>query len=358
MLKSKIGVVLFSVTLASCAIRPVPEDFAMGITPEDEGEITTTTAIVQRIRCEARQAIAKVTMGFIRDDMQPLFEPGRTPEQEQVYYKVIDEQGRLSFDRIISSYYHNGKFDPELSRYLPKREDESFSLAQELGVVEKFADSGVGYLFTFKSTVDNDLTGGLLNLNWPLNNNGKTTFGIGGEYKRQRQNERKFKLVETIEAIVLDPELNVQQKHSKVMCNEHDITYKPNYHYPIYGKINLLDTFSTFAGVIVRTKTSGVPKDAIPNIDTTFKAFASQDLKDEIKFTTTVSGSAKPTLTLAPASSGLSLTSGTVGLSGQRMEVHSLFLLLKQNGVDQVLDKLELERLERNANGVIAIAIP
>lgn len=357
-----IGAVLLSATLAGCAIRPIPTDFGKSIKPEGHGEITTTTAIVQRIRCEARQAIAKVTMGYIRDDLMRLRNnANRTPQQQRVYHNIVDERGRFSFDRIVSHYYRNGKFKPELGRSVQKAPNERFSLAQELGVVQKFAGSGVGYLFTFETSLDNDVSGGLLNFNLPIGS-GKLAFGLGGEYKRQRKNTREFKVVETIESIVLDPDLVPDNYVEEFACNEFDIKYKSNYHFPIYGKINLLDTFSTFAGVIVSSKTSGVVKDSkeksFPNFDTTFKKFASQDLKDEIKFTTTVSGSAKPALTLTPLSSGLSLTSGTLGVSGNRKDIHTLVLILKENGVGEVLDKLELERLDRNGNSIIAVAVP
>ncbi len=352
MLGQKFTTLFWAIALSGCAIQPVPKDFGTNIVPKGKGEMTATTAIVQRVRCEARYAIAKVTMGFLKSDFEVLEDKYRTEQEDVIYQALLDRNNRLSFDQLINNFYTKGRgFDRRLSQVVKGSGDND--LGAELNIISAFAGSGVGYQFEFEITVNNDVTGGLLSFKF-LRTNGSTTLGLGGDYKRARKNVRRFKIAETIEEIVLDIDLRHETNNGEMYCNEHDFSERANYHFPIYGKVDLLDSFSTFAGIIVKANI-GDPDKEIGN--SAFGKFAGQDLRDEISFTTELSGTANPAITLNPLTNSLNLASGKVGLTNKRSDIHRLTLILQENGVGNILEKLELERLEDDGNSIIAVPV-
>lgn len=356
--------------LTACAIRPLPENRMTNDVPGDTQYYTVTTAIVQRIRCEARHAIAKVSMGFIINDLLDFKDKASTKEELEILDQMTAD-GKFSFDRIIDSFYTPGAQDPETREFSSGRFDPRVTaleygsgankLGQELEVLAAFSNSGVGYQFEFEITENNDVEGGVLNFRLPFNVASRFDVGVGGGYKRERKNKRTFTIVERIQDIVFDEELSSAEAGQRVgyrgQCNERNFDERTNRHFPIYGKIDLFDSFSTFAGLVVNLKVGQDKIDGFdePGAKTGLAKYSSQDLTDVITFTTEVSGSVKPAIVLDAIPNTFRLVSGEVALKGKRVDTHKLTLILQQKDVVDILEKLELERL-RNSGSVTVSA--
>jgi len=251
---------------------------------------------------------------------------------------LIDSNGRFRFDNLIQPKFYNketGKFNPILGELIDG--DGTKDLKTELSIVEKFAHSGVGYEFTLTTTENNNASMGALIFDFPLSV-GAARLGLGGTLNRERQNERTIKLAETIENIVFDKDLMKLK-----ICNEHDFNRREDYIYPITGRINLLDSFSTYAGLVLKAGLGDEGQIKGFKDKSALGKISSQDLTDVILFTTTVDGSANPSVTLDPLRTSANLTSGSIGLSNRRIDRHQLRLIIQEQNVAEILNKLEIE---------------
>ncbi|MDJ0613612.1 MAG: hypothetical protein QNJ29_08020 [Rhizobiaceae bacterium] len=346
--------------VAGCAIRPVPTSqpsiakFELG-----EGEITPTTAIVRRIRCEARSAIARITMSYIKEDSEHFaaaYEAGKIKNEDRKIYENIsdfnpkDGKRVIVFDKFISRFDFDAKkprFQENFYNWAKRHQrtpppgEEYFT--DSLDILSLFARSGVAYEFVFDITENNDANMGVLNFGF-TGNSTETALNFGGNYGRTRKNVRSFKFAETIGDIVENTLLRYRYDN----CN--DVNYKEvnrkNYHLPIYGSIDIIDSFSTFAALLVETNFADPPKGSDGKPLTIGKSnlskLSAQDLLDEIEFTTTINASADPTITL---SGSQALNKASAKLAAGRVDKHTLTLLLQPNGIANALEKLELNQI-------------
>ncbi len=361
---------LFAATLTGCAIRPLPEDRMTNEVPGESEKFTVTMEIVQRIRCEARHAIAKVSMGFIENDLLNFRDNAKTAEEKALLAEMMvgDE---FYFDRIVDEFYHLGKWNPKTKEFVPGEFDSRVTslkygsgeskLGTELRVLAAFANSGVGYQFDFEITENNDVIGGVIDFRLPFNLMDRFDVGLSGDHKRERKNKRTFTIVERIQDIVFDRELSNAKAGQDVgyngQCNEHSFDERTNRHYPIYGKIDLFDSFSTFAGLVVKLKFGNNQIDGFNDDSKTGLAkYSSQDLTDVITFTTEITGSVKPAIVLDAIPNTFRLIKGEASFTGKRLDTHKLTLILQQKNVVDILDKLELERLRNSPTNTVTFA--
>jgi len=342
--------------ITGCAIRPLPGDYGfVGIDNEKKEVVTATSEIVKRIRCEARHAVAKVTMNFLKDDLQDA-------EQKPVNQFTRDFLQRITRDNYsgTGTKYSFEKLRLEYKISKTKIESPGFvpndgtgigssnfpkELTAALKLLDRFANSGIGYEFDFTITERNNVSAGAGQFDFPLAI-GSARLGIGGLHERERKNQRTFRLVETIEDLVFNREL-IRQGN----CNERNFDGKKNPNYPIYGKINLEDSFATFALLVLDVKLG--QKFETENDKAGLGKLFTQDLTDLITFTTTVEGSANPSITLDPLRTSANLTSASVNLSNRRVDTHQLRLILQEKNVAELATKLELDRLRDEGNAVI-----
>jgi len=351
--------IALSLIVSGCAIRPLPPDlpsiaqFKIG-----EGEITPTTAVVRRIRCEARAAIAKITMSYVLADLKELrelSENGKLNSEEIKIVNKLQDEGEFTFEKLILFFdFINLEFESEFQKFADKYEkafdgQNGFDLGDSLKVLSTFAQSGVGYEFAFDITENNNATMGVLEFAFPrVAIRDQTNLSLGGSYQRQRKNTRSFRIAETIGDIVRNPVLRFQLSY----CNENDFkkVAKKNYHYPIYGEINIIDSFSTYASLLIETNLRKDADDKKTIQEGSINQLSSRDLLDEIQFTTQLSGSANPSISLAGSSN---LVSGGVNLANTRMDVHSLTLIIQPEGTDDALRKLELNQIRTDGSTLL-----
>ncbi len=357
---------LMCMVLAGCAIRPLPGNFALNGTLTDDPQETPTFAIVQHIRCEARYAIASVTMDFIRKSIKALEQGPRNAIQDAIYHKISDEQGNVRFDILVGATDKFGNPLQDDNSSLFVRRDGEFvkSLAENLNssngnglgnklkIVQAFASSGVGFEFMFTTTENNNANAGILSFTFP-HRVAESKLGLGGSLTRERKNVRDLKIVETIQNIVFDEDL-IDRK----ICNEHmfDEKSKSNFTYPITGKINLKDSFSTYANLVVK---AGVGKNGVEKgfgSKTALGKISTQDLTDLIIFTTTITGSADPSVTLDPLLTSANLSTASIGFTNTRTDMHQLRLIIQEEDVAEILKKLEIESLRDQGAALIGFS--
>ena len=127
-------------------------------------------------------------------------------------------------------------------------------------------DTVIVYEFEFELTENNDASVGgafVIPINW-----GALTIGYSAGGARERQTTQKVKFADEFNEIV------------KLDCGP---LPRRNYKYPITGAIGLITTFENYVTMAHAKKGDDL-----------------QDFTDEIKFTTTLSASLKPSVELAP----------------------------------------------------------
>ena len=283
--------------LEGCAIHPLPEN----VTPFD------TNNIVFHIRCEARGAAKAATIKYLLNPNQPFSEATR-------------EEGRKLRD--------GGRF-----------EDLDFKTLDPLPrfFLTKYEATAIAYDFTFDITEDNAI-GGTTNFLSQLTNG---TFGLaaGVATDRQRETIRNFRIADTFGGL-----------RRLSGCDGPDTITAGNYVYPITGKVGLEEMVMTFVNLNEHENLAPPKSAALENANTAFaaataptpskksakKAAPAADsakvsvLADTFNFTTMITGTLTPTLTITPVAhlSRLNLTQATLPMSASRKDVHKLVVAL------------------------------
>jgi hypothetical protein len=246
--------------VAGCAISPLPEN----VTGLD------TYTIVRKIRCEARDAVKRKVIVYLK----ALGDPD------------LERMG-LEFEagtRPISTFSYN---------QLPRGVRE---------VVKLFYDTAIGYNFTFDITEVNNLDA-TINLLKPIQTTSIGSLGISTGFDRQRQNTRTFTITDTFSFLMK----NVPEQY----CTGIYATLDKNYIYPITGRIGIDEMVDTFVDLTLFANLSGADNKGPPTIGDT-KAFQ-----------TLLTGSATPRIEFLPLSSNASLT----GLAS-RKDAHQVIVAL------------------------------
>lgn len=259
-----LSVIGATLALAACSIHPVPENFSRA----------TTSAIVQKVRCEARQALVDHLLGEMDRSID---EPTRRISNDL-------RHGRMSF----------AKFNPAVT--------EPSVSAQ----VEKFRRAALAYNFIFKISESNDASGGA-SFDLPFTG-GIFTIGIKAGAEKDRTNERSVKLADTFEKLVVDLEES---------CAAHT-PHGPNFAYPITGDIGLSETIGTFIRIANAEQVANV-----------------SEYYDELTFVTKLFGEIKPSVKISKiVPKKLFLKNADATFAADRIDSHKLRVVFTDTRVE------------------------
>lgn len=259
-----VAVVGLALLLAGCAIHPLPED----VTRE------TTFLIVQKIRCEARDALKNISLRVLRESDSAAL--------RALLLRV--EQGELRITDLFER--------PEYNRLVPPNIKDRF-----IG----FYLSAVAMDFTFDITETNTNSADA-NFRNPFNL-GVFTLGVAAGNTLSRQNDRQFKVADTF--------LELYEKLQPEYCAA-IAAGGGNFIYPITGKIGMEEVFDTYI------RLNDVSSE--PNSPGDIKSFT-----DKLSFTTTFDVSAAPKIELSPiADQRFRLANASATLKAQRKDAHKV----------------------------------
>jgi hypothetical protein len=262
-----IGLAIFSIVAAACSIRPIPPDVTRH----------STYLIAQRIRCEFRVAIKDLVQKALI----------------QEYRGIADElaDGRLGYDAFFKKRLVT--LDP-VTR----------------GMIERYRAAVIAYDFDFDISEENNLSGGIGLTD--LLSRGPLTLGITAKDERKRQDKRNFKLVDQFEELTTSPVMD------RVCVRDGLSIADRNHSYPIDGSLNLAEMLGSFISLVQSANLIGDSGNA-----TSIPTFA-----DTLTFTTTLSGTINPKLTLTPAGSALQISSAELSVTKARIDTHKLIVAL------------------------------
>ncbi len=169
------------------------------------------------------------------------------------------------------------------------------------GTIASFAKYAVTYDFTFSGTITNNINGSLT---------ATTTFGTGSrgfpftaKLDRSRQNIQSFRETDTFGDLL--------KKTTSKYCPDPHENAPRNYVYPITGSIGIAKQLRDFLSL---------------------KVFSNLDAKEgpptftsNITFTTTMRGTADPTIVISPVVN-TTTRSGGYGLTSQRSDEHKVII--------------------------------
>lgn len=259
--------------IAGCAIHPLPQDVSA----------ISTAAVVQRIRCEARAAILYELDKYVHDEISRGYDDAQTLSFYAALQKRQFDKQQLDYDR------------------LPKELSKN---------VSKFAQAAIAYNFTFDITEKNGASAGIDGL--ALVSGGVVNVGgqVGGSLSRQ--NIRSFTVADRFEKLIRETREDA--------CK--DRPDGGNFTYPITGKIGVDEMIETFVALSTFQHLGGPPTDAK----------GPPTMADTLVFTTSVSGSIAPKVTLAPVRRGIA--DAGFSASGSRDDVHKVIIGLSLPDLD------------------------
>lgn len=254
------------VLLAGCNAHPIPDDVTLD-----------TVAVVQKIRCEARDAVLDAMISKINE---------RGTESDKRY------AADLSSDRTRILRKDRAQLSEDMKSYL-----------------RTYAEGAIGYNFSFDITVNTDNSVGI-NLFNPFSN-GTRTFDIGAGVARQNQGTRSFQIVDTFTELAK----LYETKDGKDSCFR---LAAGNALYPITGTIGLKEVVRTFINL---NDIAGIERKAEGDKTTTFS--------DAIEFQTTISGRVNPKIELSPVKHGVGLADAGMTNTWKRTDKHKVIIALQ-----------------------------
>lgn len=255
-----------TILLAGCNAHPLPDDVTID-----------TVAIVQRIRCEARDAVLNAMIEKIDDR-------GNASDKRYAAKLSGDHRKILKKDR--------SQLSEDLKKYL-----------------RSYAEGAIGYNFSFDIAINTENSVGI-NLFNPFSN-GTRTLDIGAGVARQRQGTRSFQIVDTFTELAELYENNGDGDS----CSK----LKPgNSLYPITGRIGLDEVVRTFINL---NDIAGIERVKEGDKTTTFS--------DAIEFQTTISGRVNPKIELTPVKHGVGLADAGMTNTWKRTDTHKVIIALQ-----------------------------
>ncbi len=267
-----------ALVVSGCAIHPLPEDVS-GV---------STYTIVRQIRCEARQTVIDLAIGWLTAESEDRVDPA---------------------SRAIGLQFANGRPVQEFSPALFKGRVRS--------IVQLFFDTGVAYHFDLQMTETNNL-GAQIDLLKPFTTS-KFTMGIGASADRQRENTRTFAVTDTFSGLVRLPD---SYCNGRSVQQDYNYVVPENYFYPITGKIGVKRLVQDFINLTLFANLAGPPtEEGKP-----------PTLVDVLEFETTISGNVSPTITFSPVGHGLSVTDASITGNVTRKDLHKITMGLAVAG--------------------------
>lgn len=294
-----------SLAIAGCSIHPLPDDVTRD----------TTLEIVNKIRCEARDALVERIMSVLAEPIGDSLEP--SPKNLMVLQKM-ESPGGMSSDSIC---------DLDIAEFEPETMDR-FNV---------FATSSITYSFRFTIS-ENKTKSGAATFNMPFTK-GNFILGIGAGSDKTRQNERKITFGDTFSSLVTGR--NSSGKRTGLFC---EYVKKPRKHwiYPITGEIGLFEVVNTYID--------------LSKISSKIKTFS-----DTLTFTTAFNAGADPKVTLSSVvPKKLRLTEASASYKATRTDTHEVGLVLTTPVKTSPGKEIELTHVivgEDRANNIPEIGI-
>jgi hypothetical protein len=248
---------------AGCAVHPLTNDFVSAK--------VGTTSIVRHIRCEARSGFTLAIADYFRTLKYH-------PPTVAIGDKLRSREIKLN----------------ELGKYFRRIDADAVSN------IEKYAGTAVGYDFTFDMTEDNGLSADFDLLR--VISRGTTGFGLTAGSAFQRQTVRVFRVADSLQ------ELMTMTEDDCPFDDSVDLVH------PVKGNIGLAEMVKTFVDLNEFERLTG-KSDPVPVLSDTFN------------FTTTLSASANPVITLSPVRR-LGIAEGGITLSGARKDNHKVIVAM------------------------------
>lgn len=292
--------VLFA-SVAACAVggcttHPSPIDFA-GV---------STHNIVRHVRCEARDAVARVLGDWLvhRHSNDP-----RSAEGVEMLHGFGE--------RLMANPLELPAVRAELKR---ERRLAPFS-----EVFETTMKTGLAYNFEFDITEKNGLSAEI-GLTRALTNS-VGALGVTTALDRTRQNVRTFDTSDTFEKL-----WELQPRY----CEGLDLASDDKI-YPMAGNVGIDRTVAAFFSL------------ALTDNPTAKRPSTSSTMTEQLKFTTTVSGNLHPSITYTPASAPVTLTTGKFLSDNSRTDIHKLTINLTAAGDPRALQQIVFQSWNRSA---------
>lgn len=242
--------------LTACSVHPLPDD----VTPDN------TLSIVNKVRCEAKEAMKNRLLQVLAEDPQDL-------------------KSLSTHNRIKSGNLDVGDVTADMIS------------AQALAKIDSFANSGIGMAFTLTATeADNGAASAKFALPFT---DGALNLSVNAGKNLTRKNVRTVSLAETWQELV-------DQDCSQVTASHRNMLY------PITGEIGLAEVLDTYIDLI-----SQGPKKV--------KAFS-----EKLTFTTQLLGGVQPSLELKPLADKLKLVNANGNFSATRTDEHDVLIVLSK----------------------------
>ena len=263
-----------AIIMAGCSIHPLPEDFSR----------SATFDIVEKIRCEARDAIADVAL---------------TPK------------GKVSYASFHRDPAHPLSVETARAWLSPALQH-----------------TAIGYSFRFTITDGDNGSGSALFQLPSLTPAGSFTVGVSAGEDKKRKSDRSFDLAEDFAQLLADGTL---------ICSPNG----RNWIYPITGEIGLrevIETYVRLSGLKIFTPPSssggggsggGSSGGGGSGSGGGSKSRDVNEFTDDLTFTTTLNASVSPNLILKPVSHDFRLASASGVFGGSRQDVHDVTIALK-----------------------------
>lgn len=258
---SRISAAACGLAVTACAIHPLPENVAR----------LDTFAIVEKIRCEARDAVREAAAYFLENAKGDPYasDSGRKLREKTMDFADLDVASLGAFTRFF---------------------------------ILKYENSAIAYDFTFDITEQNDLStqidlAGLIS-------RGTISIPIKANNDRSRQTVRNFRISDKFGDL-----------RKLRACGAGEIF--ANYVYPITGTIGLREVVTTFIDLNENQSLTG-PKDsqAVPLLADTFN------------FQTNFGGSLAPKIALSPIRPPLDVETATLTSVASRRDTHKVIVAL------------------------------
>ena len=238
------------VALAGCSIHPLPDDVTRD----------STFDIVEKIRCEARDAIATELLILLDQSSDPgtrALVPGL-------------KSGSLKFADL--------------------EEDQVDDVT--LAVIDQYRWAGIGFKFTFQISENNDASGNAL-FRMPFTD-GTFSLSVAAGKDKSRQNRRVIDIGDSFEGLVVGREeaCATVEKPGK------------NWKHPITGNIGLAEVVHTYTRLVGNNEKVG-------------------EFSDELEYTVRAFGSVTPSVALSKFEHRvLRLASASANFSADRTDTH------------------------------------
>jgi hypothetical protein len=252
----------------------------------------TTSEIVRHIRCEAREGLKETILIWLRSEKYANFIvyqnmtgnalADQLEKQPELYETVAASQ--LNGDaKKYFSFYENSQIGYEFTLDLTESNKDSFS---------------IGFTRNFSTRKD--------------------TLGLGASAERLRNVQRVFTVVDTFGGL-----LSILKEAD---CQQHPSV---NIIYPMVGHLPVKDLIESYVRVNQFDRL-GAPKknNDVQTISGTKSSPAVSQMGDTIAFTTTFTGSAKPSFALNPTGPGLLLSSAEFGTEDYRKDKHQVIIVV------------------------------